>query len=57
MLRRLLQGRVHGDTHVTYLGGTSVRRVEYRRRVEWFLDGTPVSEEQAKAYIASREAA
>lgn len=57
MIRRLLRGLPRSDMQVTYLGGTSVRRVEYRRRVDWFLDGAPVTEGQARAYMASRQVA
>jgi len=48
VISRLLRGPVRGDYQVTYRGGTSVRRIEYSRRVEWFVNGSPVSEEQAR---------
>lgn len=56
MFRRLFRGRVRSDYQVSYYRGSTVRRIERGRRVEWFLDGAPVTEERATAYMASREA-
>jgi hypothetical protein len=57
VVRRLfeaLRGRVKSDYQVTYPGGSSVRRVE-RRRVEWYVNGEPSAERQAKAFIEAKE--
>lgn len=55
MIRRLLRGRVKSDYQISYYRGATVRRIERGRRAEWLLDGLPVTEERARAYIASRE--
>lgn len=51
----LLRGRAKSDMSVTYLGGMQVRRVERRRKVEWLLDGEPVSEETAQECMRAKE--
>ena len=53
----LLAGPVRGESQVTWAGGDSVRRVERRRRVDWYLNGAPVSEETARAFIAAKDQA
>lgn len=55
VIRRLLGGRVKSDYQISYYRGSAIRRVERGRRVEWFLDGAPVSEAEARAYMASQE--
>ncbi|MEU6543850.1 hypothetical protein [Streptomyces sp. NPDC046859] len=55
MIRRLLRGRVKSDYQISYYRGATVRRVERGRRVDWLLDGMPVSESRAREYMASRE--
>lgn len=57
MIRRLLRGRVKSDYEISYYRGSTIRRVESGRRVEWFRDGTPVSEAEAQEYMASRDPA
>lgn len=54
-LRDLLAGPVRGDSQVTWKGGDSVRRVERPRRVDWFINGTPVSEDEARTFIATKD--
>jgi len=54
-LRRLLAGPVRGDSQVTWKGGDSVRRVEHRRRVDWYVNGAPVSEPEARTFVAERD--
>ena len=54
-LRRLLDGPVRGDSQVTWKDGDSVRRVEHRRRVEWYVNGEPASESEARAFVAERD--
>ncbi|WP_406170418.1 hypothetical protein OIE52_39530 [Streptomyces canus] len=57
LLGDLLEGPIQGDSQVTWKGGDSVRRVERRRRVDWYLNGAPVSEETARAFIAAKDQA
>lgn len=56
-LADLLAGPIRGDDQVTWKGGDSVRRVERRRRVEWFINGAPASEQEAREFAAERDAA
>lgn len=56
LLRDLFAGPVRGDDQVTWQGGDSVRRVE-RRRVSWYINGTPASEHEARAFVAGRDTA
>lgn len=56
-LADLLAGPIRGDDQVTWEGGDSVRRVERRRRVEWFINGVPASELDAREFAAERDAA
>ena len=51
----LLAGPVHGESQVTWTGGDSVRRVERRRRVDWFINGAPASEGEAQAFVSARD--
>lgn len=55
LLKLFMRGRVRSDYQVTYPGGLSVRRVEYRRRVEWSVNGCPVSEGEARAIVRERQ--
>ncbi|MFE6355837.1 hypothetical protein ACFVOO_23650 [Streptomyces rochei] len=57
MIRRLLRGRVKSDYEISYYRGSTIRRIERGRRVEWFRDGVPVPEAEAQAYMASRDPA
>jgi hypothetical protein len=51
----LFAGPVRGDDQVTWGGGDSVRRVERRRRVDWYINGAPASEQEARAFVAERD--
>lgn len=53
----LFAGPVRGDGQVTWPGGDSVRRVERRRRVDWYVNGALVSEEEARAFVATKDQA
>lgn len=57
LLGRLFTGRVRSDDQVTWAGGDSVRRVGRGRRVDWYVNGAPVSEEEARAFIATKDQA
>lgn len=57
VIRRLLCGRVKSDYQISYYRGSTIRRIERGRRVEWFRDGAPVSEAEAQEYMASRDPA
>jgi hypothetical protein len=54
-IRNLFHGRVKSDMSLTYLGGMQVRRVERGRRVEWLLDGEPVTEQIARECMRAKE--
>lgn len=57
LLRNLLAGPVQGDDQVTWTGGDSVRRVQRSHRVDWYINGAPASEREARAYIATKDQA
>lgn len=50
-----LRGPVKSDYQVTYPGGSTVRRVERGRRIEWYVNGERTAERQAKAFMAAKE--
>lgn len=56
-LRELIAGPIQSADQVTWKGGDSVRRVERRRRVDWFINGVQASEAEARALTAERDAA
>ena len=47
--------RTASDYQVTYVGGATVRRVERGRKVNWLLNGVPVSERVAKDFMRAKE--
>lgn len=53
MLRKLLRGRI-GVFEATYPDGTSVRRVERRRTVDWYVNGTPASEAKVMGVMRAK---
>lgn len=50
VLINFLRRRPIEDEQITYAGGETVRRIQHRRRTEWFVNGVPTSAAEAKAF-------
>lgn len=55
MLTALLRGWIRSDYQVTFPGGDSVRRVQRRNKVEWYVNGAAVTEGNARRVLRLKE--